>query len=73
MTAGMGKPKYSETIKSQCHFVAFHRGSPKFDPSIIHVGYTVDKVVLGQVSLSEYFGYPLSTVILSMLHISELC
>ena len=67
MTVGRGKPKYSGTILSQCHFVAFHSESPKFDPSVIHVGYAVDKVVLGQVSHSEYFGYPLSTVILLTL------
>jgi len=69
MTVGMGKPKYSETILSQCNFVAFHSESPTFDPSVVHTGYAVDKVVLGHVSLSEYFGYPLSNVILSMLHI----
>ena len=58
-----------KTILSQCNFVAFHRESPNFDPSVIHVGYAVDKVVLGQFSLSEYFRYPLSTVALLMLRI----
>ena len=51
MTVCRGKPKYSETILSQCHFAAFHRENPKFDPSVIHVGYAVDKITLGHVSL----------------------
>jgi hypothetical protein len=34
---------------------------PRSDPGLVHVRHVVDKVVLGQVSLSQYFHYHISS------------